>query len=117
MGFAGAESVLWGKSFDELVPLLELSVGGANGISSSFTPGRGLGGSGGGMGRVAEGASGTSSGFCCAARVPVNDPAREPASSSNSPSLNSALSFVPICKTSVFFSTALRQRNLGGLFQ
>jgi len=36
-----------------------------------LAPGRGLGASGGGIGRVAEGASGISSGFCCAAAVPV----------------------------------------------
>ena len=53
-------------------------------IRPSFT----LGGSGGGIGRVAEGASGMSSGFCCAATAP--------ASINMSPRISTVLVFVAI---------------------
>jgi hypothetical protein len=104
---AGVESgALRGSSCEELVvelELLELSDGGASGISSSLAPGRGLAGSGGGTGRVAEGASGMSLGVCCADngtdKVPASDIESNPASSDASPILNSALVFVAIRKT------------------
>jgi len=105
--FAGVESgVLRGSSFEGVVEELEVSDGGANGISSSLAPGRGLGGSGGGTGRVAEGASGMSVDDCCAARVPASGPASDigsnPASSNATPSLTGALIFVDIREPSVF---------------
>jgi hypothetical protein len=95
-GFASVESgALRGSSFDPVVtPAPELSAGGALGCVSSslLAPGRGLGSSGGGIGRVADGASGMSSGFCCAARAPASNPTNN----NDSPSLSSALVFVTI---------------------
>ncbi len=65
----GGVSKEWGSVFDPLVT--SLPVASAGGVLSS-APGRGLAGSGGGIGRVAEGASGISSGLCCAARPPAS---------------------------------------------
>jgi len=72
------------------------SGGGISGCDSSFAPGRGLGGAGGGMGRVADGASGMSSGFCCAASAPASNPHSNPHTSNDSPSLNAVLSCLDI---------------------
>jgi len=65
--------------------------GGAWELSSSLAPGRGLGGSGGGTGRVADGASGISWGFCCAAIMPANDTASSPKSNNANLSPNRSL--------------------------
>jgi hypothetical protein len=93
-----AESgALRGISFDPVVtPAPDLSGGGASGLVSSSTsaPGRGLGGSGGGMGRVADGASGISSGFCCAAKTP--------ASNNASPRISTVLIFLAIPDSPIF---------------
>lgn len=85
-------------SFDPVVtPAPELSGGGASGVVSSFAPGRGLGGSGGGIGRVADGASGISSGFCCAAKAP--------ASNNVSPRISTVLIFLAIPDSPIFLSS------------
>jgi hypothetical protein len=63
----GGVSKECGSVFDPLVT--SLPVAAADGAFSS-APGRGLAGSGGGIGRVAEGASGISSGFCWATAPP-----------------------------------------------
>ena len=72
----------------------DASGGGVFDLVSSSAPGRGLGGSGGGMGRVADGASGISSGFCCAIRVLARDNA--------SPRSSATLIFLAIPDSSVF---------------
>jgi len=67
----------------------------------------GLGASGGGIGRVADGASGMSSGFCCAAKVPVSrtisKPAVNPTLKNDSPSPSRTLIFVAIRNPLSFF--------------
>jgi len=99
--------LLCGSPFELLMPLSELSAGGASGIFASSTPGRGLGASGGGIGRVADGASGMSSGFCCAAKVPVSrtisKPAVNPTLKNDSPSPSRTLIFVAIRNPLSFF--------------
>ncbi len=74
-----------GSVFDPLVT--SLLVESAAGAFSS-APGRGLAGSGGGIGRVAEGASGISSGFCWAIAPPP--------SHKLIPTISSALVFIVI---------------------
>jgi hypothetical protein len=84
-GWAAASGAVRGSSFEPVVtPAPELSAGGAAGVAFSsleleleleLESGLGAAGLalGGGMGRVAEGASGMSSGFCCAAATPASN--------------------------------------------
>ena len=64
--------VLRGSSLSPVV-MLDESDGAVSGCGGSFASDRGLGGSGGGIGLVADGASGMSWEFCCATRAPVRN--------------------------------------------
>jgi hypothetical protein len=84
---------LRGASVELLIPP-ELSAA-ASGALSSSAPGRGLEAAGGGIGRVADGASGMSSGFCCAAAARASDNVK--------PRISSTLIFVDIPESSIFY--------------
>jgi hypothetical protein len=79
---------------------LELALSGE--AASGWESARGLGGSGGGMGREADGASGISSGFCWANRAP--------ASITETPSIGSHLVFLLIPTPFIFLLSFFRYR-------
>jgi hypothetical protein len=103
---------LRGISFDPLVTPSPVSLDEEEGAFWSFAlsgeaasgweSARGLGGSGGGMGREADGASGISSGFCWANRAP--------ASITETPSIGSHLVFLLIPTPFIFLLSFFRYR-------
>jgi len=83
---------------------LELS-----GPASCLAGGLLVGNAGGGMGRLAEGASGTSSGFCCDQPVPANR-------KTSAPNITAPL-FFTISRTHTFFSQNLAENAQTALYE
>jgi hypothetical protein len=98
---SGTSFAEWGRSCDPVVTPLPVVSGGVE--SGWLACSRGLGSGGGGIGRVADGASGMSPGGCCCA-------GRPPVKSRLSPRISMMLIFLPaaIREPSVFRGSVLR---------